>query len=140
MWRQCQEMYYISVVLITDVIDPSIVFLANTLWRNLSMIQDTYNYRYIRFQKDKKLEQIKRYFHIFHTQEYISYKKNNYFCLLFVIYFLIFISIVIKRYIQKKKFFNKTNEINASIIETIYWYRFINKFLVRMKIYRHINK
>lgn len=31
MWRQCQEMYYISVVLITDVIDPSIVFLANTL-------------------------------------------------------------------------------------------------------------
>lgn len=137
MWRQCQEMYYISVVLITD---PSIVFLANTLWRNLSMIQDTYNYRYIRFQKDKKLKQMKRYFHIFHTQEYISYKKNNYFCLLFVIYFLIFISIVIKRYIQKKKFFNKTNEINASIIETIYWYRFINKFLVRMKIYRHINK
>lgn len=38
--------------------------------QSISMIQDTIIY--IRFQENKKLKQIKRYFHIFHIQKRIS--------------------------------------------------------------------
>lgn len=37
--------------------------------QSISMIQDTIIY--IRFQENKKLKQIKRYFHIFHIQKRI---------------------------------------------------------------------
>lgn len=72
--------------------------------QSISMIQDTIIY--IQFQENKKLKQIKRYFHIFHIHFYNVFpdvhQKNSYFCLLFAIYFSIFIFIIIKKCIQKK--------------------------------------